>query len=133
MGRSRQGARAGVVGVAAVVLELLGGQLADVGQALLDEVHGQLVGLLKVVGAVEEAVAPVEAQPVDVLLDGVHVLRVLLGGVGVVHAQVADAAEFLGGAEVDGQGLAVADVEIAVGLRGEPGVDRFPLAASAGL
>ena len=75
----------------------------------------------------------VEAQPMDVLLDGVDVLRVLLGRVGVVHAKVADAAEFFRGAEVDGQGLAVADMEIAVGLRGEPGVDRFPLAASAGL
>ena len=127
------GALGGGGGVAAIGLELVGGQLADVGQALLDEVHGQLVGLLKVVGAVEKAVAPVEAQPMDVLLDGIDVLRVLLGRVGVVHAKVADAAKLLGRAEVDDKRLAVADVEIAVGLRGEPGVDRFPLAASAGL
>ncbi len=86
--------------------ELLRRQLADVGQALL-----------------EEPVAPVKAQPVDILLDGVHILGVLLGGVGVVHAQVAQAAEALGGAEVDGQRLAVADVQIAVGLRRKTGVD----------
>jgi hypothetical protein len=86
-----------------------------------------LVGLLEIVGAVEEAVAPVEAQPVDVLLDGVHKLGVLLGGVGVVHAQVADAAELFGGAEVDAQRLAVADVQIAVRLRREAGVHLHAL------
>ena len=62
----------------------------------------------------------------DVLLDGLHVLHVLLGGVGVVHAEIAQAAVLLGGAEVDGQGLAVADVEIAVGLRRTSGYNVYP-------
>ncbi len=123
------GGAGGGVHVPPVLPELLGGELADVGQPLLNQAHGQLVGLFKVVAAVEEPVPPVEAQPVDVLLDGVHKLGVLLGGVGVVHAQVADAAELLGGAEVDNQGLAVADMQIAVGLRGETGVDPHPGAA----
>ena len=68
----------------------------------------------------------------DVLLDGVYVLGVLLGGVGVVHPEVAQSAEFLGGAEVDDQGLAVADVQVAVGLRGKPGVDGHALELTAG-
>ena len=59
----------------------------------------------------------------DILLDGIHILGVLFGGVGVVHAQVAQAAVTLGGAEVDAKGLAVADVQIAVGLRRETGVN----------
>ena len=63
----------------------------------------------------------------DILLDGVHILGVLLGGVGVVHAQVAQAAVTLGGAEVDAQGLAVTDVQIAVGLRRKPGVNGLSL------
>ena len=62
----------------------------------------------------------------DVLLDGVHELRVLLGGVGVVHAQIADAAEFFSGAKVDDQRLAVADVKITVGFGRETGVDLHP-------
>ena len=127
------GALGGGGGVPPILPELLGGELADVGQALFDQVHRQLVGPLKIVRAVEETVPPVKPQPVDVLLDGVHVLRVLLGGVGIVHTEVADAAVLLRGAEVDGQGLAVADVEVAVGLRREPGVDLFPLAAAPGL
>ena len=68
----------------------------------------------------------------DILLDSVYELGVLLGGVGVVHAQVADAAELLSRAEVDDQRLAVADVKIAVGLGGKTGVDLLPGKASAG-
>ena len=68
----------------------------------------------------------------DILLDSVYELGVLLGGVGVVHAQVADAAELLSRAEVDDQRLAVADVEIAVGLGRETGVDLHPGKPSAG-
>ena len=69
----------------------------------------------------------------DVLLDGVDVLCVLFGGVGVIHPQVADALVLLRRAKVNGQRLAVADVEIPVGLRWEPGVNLFPLAAATGL
>ena len=67
----------------------------------------------------------------DVLFDGVHKLGVLLGGVGVVHTQVADAAELLGGTEVDNQGLAVANMQVAVGLGRKAGVDLHPGAAAS--
>ena len=113
--------------VAAVGLELLRCQLAHIGQPLFDQQHRLAVVLLKVVAAVEEPVAPVEAQPVDVLLDGLHEFLVLLGGVRVVHTQVAQAVIPLGGAEVDGQRLAVSNMQIAVGLRRETGVDGHSL------
>ncbi len=112
---------------APVLFELLRGQLAHIGQALFDQLHRELVHLVKVVGGVIEPVPPVEPQPVDVLLDGVHILLILFGGVGVVHTQVAHTAVFLGGTEVDGQRLAVADVEVAVRLRRETGVDSHAL------
>ena len=54
-----------------------------------------------------------------------------LGGVGVVEAQVAEAAEFLGEAEVEADGLGVADVQVAVGLRRKPG--DHPALVFAGL
>ncbi len=122
----------GTGGVATVLAELVGRELAYVGQALFDQLDRQLVGLLKIVRAVVEAVAPVEAQPVDVLLDRVDELGIFLGGVGVVHAEVAQAAEMLGRAEVDRQGLAVADMQIAVRLGRETGVHRHPLKLTAG-
>ena len=81
--------------------------------------------------AVEEPVTPVKAQPVDILLDGLHELHILLGGIGVVHAEIADAAVFFCSTEVDDQGLAVSDVQIAVGFRGKTGMDSLTGAAAA--
>ena len=63
--------------------------------------------------------APVEPEPADVGLDGVDVLLLFLHRVGVVEAQVAAAAELAGDAEVEADGLGVADVEVAVRLRGK--------------
>ena len=101
---------------------LLRRQLTDVGQTLLDEFYRVVVHLFEVVRRIVEPILPVIAQPLDVLLDGVHVLHIFLGGVGVIHAQVAQAVILLGGAEVHKDGLGVTDVEIAVGFRREPGM-----------
>ena len=122
----------GLADLAAVLTELLRGQIADVGQPLFDELDRELVVLFKIIRAIEEAVAPVKAQPVNVLLDRVDVFGVLLRRVRVVHAQVAQAAEFLRGAKVDRQRLAVADVQISVRLRREPGVNGLALKPAAG-
>ena len=94
---------------------LVGGQIADVGLALLDEQHGPVVELLEIIGGVEQAV-PLEAEPLHVLHDRIDVLGLFLGGVGVVEAQVALAAVLEGGAEVEADRLGMADVQIAVGL-----------------
>ena len=117
--------------VAAVFAHLFGRQLADVGETLLDQLHREAVHLLKILGGVEEAVAPVKAEPVNVLPDGVNVLHVLFGGIGVVHAEVADAVVFFGGGEVDADRLGVADVQIAVRLGRKTGVYGFALVAAA--
>jgi hypothetical protein len=79
--------------------------------------------LLEVVRGVEEAVFPIVAQPADVGHDGLDVLDLLFDGVGVVEAQVALAAEVGRDAKVYGDGFGVADVQIAVRLRREAGVD----------
>ena len=107
----------GSVERAAILADLLGGQIADVGLALADQLHGPLVELVEVVGGVEEAVFPLEAEPADVLHDGIDVLRLFLLGIGVVEAQVGLAAELRRQAEVQADRLGVADVQIAVRLR----------------
>ena len=106
---------------AAVGPHLVGGQAVHIGQAVLDEVHGVAVERLEIVGGVARLTAPVEAQPADVLLDGVHVLDVFLRGIGVVEAEVARAAEFGGDAEVQADRLGMADVQVAVRLGREAG------------
>ena len=119
---------------AAVLADLVGGEVVHVGLAGLDELDGPLVQLLEVVGGEVQVLAPVEPQPADVGLDGVDVLLLFLHRVGVVEAQVAAPAELAGDAEVEADRLGVADVEVAVGLRREAGDDAVvpPLAEVGG-
>ncbi len=107
---------------AAVLADLVGGEVVDVGFAGFDELDGPGVELGEVVGGVAEAV-PLEAEPADVFLNGIDVLLLFFFGVGVVEAEVGFAAELVGEAEVDADGLGVADVEVAIGLGGKAGLD----------
>ena len=100
---------------AAVFAHFLAGLIVHIGYALADEAAGDLIELLKEVGG-EMQFVPGKAQPFDVVLYVFDEHRVLLGGVGVVKAQVALAAVFFRDAEVDAQGLGVADVQKAVRL-----------------
>ena len=101
---------------AAVLPHLLGRQVADIGLAGADQVQGEFVQLLEIIRGVIEALGPVETQPAHVVLDGVDVFHVLLARVGVVEAQVAQPLVLGGQAEVEADGLGVADVQVAVGL-----------------
>jgi hypothetical protein len=108
----------------AVLADLVGRQVVHVGIAVSDQVDGPLVELLEVVGRVVEVLGPVEAQPADVALDGVDVLLLLLDRVRVVEPEVAVAAEIAGDAEVQGDRLGMADVQVAVRLGWETRDDR---------
>ena len=112
---------------AAVGADFVGALRVHVGVAGLDQRFGELVHVAEVVaGEIQVVVAvglPVEAQPVHGLDDGVDVPLVFLLGIGVVEAQVADAAEVARQAEVHADALGVADVQVAVGLRREARAD----------
>ena len=114
---------------AAVGADLLGGEVVHIGLSLPDQLLGPLVELLEVVGGIVEVLAPVEAEPADALLDRFDVLHLFLGRIGVVEAEVAAAAEIAGQAEVEADGLGMADVQIAVRLRRKAGDDGLVLAA----
>ena len=109
--------------VAPVLPELLRRQLAHVGQALLNQLLGKFIGLFKIIRAVKKPVVPIEAKPVNVLLNCLYVLCILFGGVGIVHPQVANSAVFFSRAKIDDQRFTVADMKIPVRLRWKPGVD----------
>ena len=104
---------------AAVLAGLVRGEVAHVREALLDQLHREAVELLEVVAGVERLARPLEAEPADVVLDRVHELLALLRRVRVVEAQVAGAAVARRDPEVHADRLGVADVEVAVRLRGE--------------
>ena len=119
---------AGLAGVlAAVGLHLLAGQVVHIRLALFDQQLGVFIALVEIVAAVVHAAVGDGAQPLQILLDAVDILHILVGGVGVVKAQVELAAVLLGDGVVDVDGLRAADVQIAVGLGREAGVDLFHL------
>ena len=80
----------------------------------------------EIVGGVEQGSCQSKAQPADVLHDRVDVLDVFLAGVGIVEAEVTQAAELLGDAEVQADRLGMADVQVAVGLGGKRACTRPP-------
>ena len=112
----------------AVLAHFVAGQVVHVGLALHDELFGILVALVKVVAAVEDAAVGVGTQPVQILDDAVHVLLTLAGRVGVVQTQVELTAVLVCNGPVDVDGLGTADVQVAVGLGREAGMDLADLA-----
>ena len=118
---------------AAVLADLVGREVVDVRLAGLDEVDGPLVELLEVVGGEVQVLAPVEPQPADVGLDGIDVLLLFFGGVRVVETQVVAPAVLASDAEAEADRLRMADVEVAVRLRGKAGDDGLdPALAEVG-
>jgi len=122
---------AGFGGDAAIMLPFVAGDFADIGFAVADQAAGQLVHLLEVVGGVVVVRAPIEAQPADIRLDGIGVFDILLDGVGVVHAQVAFPVVLERHAEIQADGLGMADVQIAVGFGREARDDLAAILAGA--
>jgi hypothetical protein len=66
---------------------------------------------------------PLESKPVHILHDCIHEVLVFFQGIGIVETEVGSAAEFIGDPEIQANRLCVADVQVAVGLRGKPGND----------
>ena len=111
-GRSGLGRRALLLG------DLLGRLLIDIGVAVADHPQGEVPEALEIVARVVD-VAPLEAEPTDVLEDVLHILVVFLAGVGIVEAEVAHAIVVLGHAEVHTDSLGMANMQVAIGLRRE--------------
>mmetsp|Transcript_34705 Transcript_34705/g.83987 ORF Transcript_34705/g.83987 Transcript_34705/m.83987 type:complete len:207 (+) Transcript_34705:1959-2579(+) len=86
---------------------------------LLDQGHRVVVEGLEVVRGIEHLVR-CEAQPFDVVYDGVYVLHVLCERVCIVEAEVAFSFVFLGQPEIEADRLGVADVQVSVWLGRKP-------------
>ena len=94
--------RSGGMGrIAAVFLKLFRGKLADIRQSFFDQFHRVFIVFFKIIGPVVETVSPVEPEPVYIILDRVDVFRVLLRGICIIHAKIAQSAEFLRHTEVN--------------------------------
>ncbi len=111
----------------ALLAHLFGRQIAHVGLAGFDQLHGPFVELAEIVGGVEQPAFPIAAQPLDVFDDGVDVLGFFLGRIGVVEPQIAFATELLGESEIDGDRFRMADVQVAVRLRWKARMHATPV------
>ena len=108
---------------ASVLTKLFCIKVANVCLAVLDKLYCELVALIKVIGAVENAAGGLASKPGKVAVDAFNVLVVLLRGVGIVVTEVEKAAVLLCGHRIDPDRLCGADVEISVRLGRKTGVD----------
>ncbi len=114
---------AGAVDRPPVFPDLVHRQVTDISLTLPDEFDRILIERLIVIRSVKLPVLPVEPQPAHVLLDGIDVFDLLGLRIRVVETQVAEPAVLGGQAEVEADGFGVADVEVAVRLGRESGMD----------
>ncbi len=116
---------AGLVPGAAVLADLLHREVVDVGLAVDDQLLGPGVELRRNSRrrSSSRSSQSKPSQRTSRWID-LDVLGLLGGRVGVVEAQVARAAVLLRQSEVEADRLGVAEVQVAVGLRGEARADR---------
>ncbi len=113
---------------AAIGTDLVLALVVHIGHAGADQILRPAIEPLEIIGGVIEVLAPVEAEPAHVALDGVDIFLLFLGRIGVVEAQMTAAAEFLGDAEIQADRLGVADMQVAVRLGRKAGDHRFDAA-----
>ena len=114
---------------AAVFPDLLCAHAVHVGLALFDQADCKLEQPRKIIRGKKQPVFPVEPQPADIILYGLHVLHVLFFRVGVIEAQVAFTPVLRRHPEIQADGLGMADMEETVGLGRETRVDAVRTAA----
>ena len=95
--------------------------LVNIGTALLDQPNGKIPKLLEIVAGIVD-VSPLETKPLDIVLDALDIFCILLNGVGVIEAQITCTTIFLGKSEIDSNSLGVSDVQIAIWLWWETGL-----------
>ena len=106
---------------AAILANFLGRQIIHIRPACLDEHHCPVIKLIEIIRGVEKTI-PLEAEPLNVFLDGFDIFDIFHLGIRVVEAQVGVAVELVGKPEVDADGFRVADVQVAVGLGRKAGL-----------
>ena len=105
-----------------ILSHLVGIEIAHERSPLPDQLTCPCMQLAKIVGRIKELV-PLKTEPVYVGLDRVDVFLALFGWIRIIETQVAMPAEGFGKAEIEANALGVPDVQIAIRLRWEPGIN----------
>ena len=104
--------------------------VVDIGVAGLDQALRPVVQALEIIRGVIEVLSPVVAEPAHIGLNRIDIFLLFPGRIGVVETQVATPGKLLRDAEIKGNRLGMADVQIAVRLRREA---RHDLAVFPGI
>ena len=107
----------------AIFTDFISRQFVNIRQTLVDQFNRVGVQLIKIVRGVADIARPVEAQPLHVILDGLNVFDVFFYWVGVIETQVALSLVVLRNAKVQADGLRMPDMQVAVRLRRETGMN----------
>ena len=97
-----------------------------------DQLLGPFGELTEIVGR-EGGLARLESEPSHVVEDRLDEARFLGLGIGVVETEPTHAVELPGDTEVEHDRFGVTDMEVAVGLRREPGLDTAAVGAVRGM
>ena len=102
--------------------------VVDISEPIPDQSLRPFIETVEIIRGIERLAGPFVAEPAHIGLDGIDVFLLFLGRIGVVEAQIAAASKLLRDAEIERDRLGVADMQIAVRLRREPGHDLPVLA-----
>ena len=105
--------------VAAIFTNLLGAKVVYVSLTLLDKGNRPVIELFKIIRGKIKVVPPVESQPTDIILDCLHIFRLLPCRVGVIKTKMASGTSafmLLSNAKVQANRLCVTNVQVAIRL-----------------
>ncbi|OPZ55414.1 MAG: hypothetical protein BWY89_01356 [Bacteroidetes bacterium ADurb.BinA012] len=101
----------------------LGTLVIHIGEAAINQQYSKIPQLAKIVRSVVFPVFPGKSKPLDIFLDGINILHLLFGGVGVIKPQVTLSAILFGHAEVKADRLCMPDMEVTIRLGREAGMN----------
>ena len=93
----------------------------DISLAFLDKLDGEVPQLLEIIGCII-FISPLEAEPLDIFLDGFYVFHVFLGRVSVVETEITYSTITGCNTKIQANSLGVSDMEIAVWFWRETGL-----------
>ena len=105
--------------------DFLSGKVINVSQALLNQLHSIIVKLAEIIRSKKHSVIPAEAQPFNILLNGIYIFHILFYRIGVIKTQITNTAVIFGKAKVQANRLGMANVQITIWLRWETGMNPF--------
>ena len=114
---------AGLFKGASVLFDFLRTQIGYISLSLLNQLHCTLIHLSKIVGCKEQSVLPIRAEPLNIRKDGLHKFRLFLCGVCIIKSHVELTAIFFRQTVVQQNTFGMPDMQIAIGLRRETGVN----------